>query len=106
MTMMVSTSDVPDRLNSHLMRLLGFGTWVSCTLIAAGIVLQALGFPAQAGARHLISAGIVLLIALPTLRVAVMGIWFLFHRDLEFTVIAALVLAIIAASTFFGAGAH
>jgi hypothetical protein len=39
------------------------------------------------------------------MRVATMGVWFLFHRDLDFALIAALVLVIIIASTLLGAGA-
>jgi uncharacterized membrane protein len=60
---------------------------------------------AQSGADHLVSLGIILLIALPTLRVTTIGVWFLFHRDLEFALIAALILAIIIASTLLGTGA-
>jgi Protein of unknown function (DUF1634) len=95
----------PDRLNSRLAWLLALGTWASCTLIACGMLLQALGVSAPPTAEHLVSAGIVLLIALPTIRVATMSVWFLFHRDLDFTLIAAVVLAIIIASTLSGAGA-
>jgi uncharacterized membrane protein len=69
------------------------------------MVLPALGVSARSGTDHLVSIGIVLLIALPTMRVATMGVWFLFHRDLDFALVAALVLAIIIASTLLGAGA-
>jgi len=102
--MTISTSGTPDRLNSRLAWLLGLGSWASCGLMATGMVLPAFGVSARSGA-DLVSTGIVLLIALPTMRVATMGVWFLFHRDLDFALIAALVLVIIIASTLLGAGA-
>jgi uncharacterized protein DUF1634 len=103
--MTMSTVDAPDGLNSRLARLLGLGSWASCALIAAGMVLRMSGVSARPAGDHLVSAGIVLLIALPTLRVALMAVWFLFRRDLDFALIAALVLVIILASTLLGAGA-
>jgi Protein of unknown function (DUF1634) len=100
-----STSGTPDRLNNLLIRLLGLGSWVSCGLIATGMMLQVPSVSARSGSDHLISTGIVLLIALPTMRVATMGMWFLVHGDLSFALIAALVLAIIIASALLGTGA-
>jgi uncharacterized membrane protein len=70
--------------------------------MAIGMMLQVSGVSARPGVDHLISTGIVLLIALPTMRVATMGMWFLVHRDLSFALIAALVLAIIIASALLG----
>lgn len=99
-----SAPDAPDRLNNRLARLLGFGTWTSCGLIAAGMVLPMLSASARTYAQHLVSTGIVLLIVLPTMRVVTMGAWFLFHRAFDFALIAALVLVIIIASTLLGAG--
>jgi uncharacterized membrane protein len=101
----ISTPDVPDRLNNRLAQLLGFGTWASCGFIAAGMVLPVFSASARLDAEHLVLTGIVLLIVLPTVRVATMGTWFLFHRDPDFALIAALVLFIIIASTLLGAGA-
>ena len=103
--MTISAPDASDRLNNRLAWLLGFGTWASCGFIAAGTVLPVLSASARPHAEHLVSAGIVLLIVLPTVRVATIGAWFLFHRDPNFTLIAALVLVIIIASTLLGAGA-
>ena len=99
------TPDIPDRLNNRLGQLLGLGTWVSCGFIAAGMVLPVLRASARSDAEHLVSTGIVLLIVLPTVRVATMVTWFLFHRDPGFALIAAVVLVIIIASTLLGAGA-
>jgi uncharacterized membrane protein len=50
----------------------------------------------------MVSIGIALLIALPTLRVAMMGVWFLLHRDFDFALMSSVVLAIIAISTLLG----
>ena len=103
--MTISAPDAPDRLNNRLAWLLGFGTWVSCGFIVAGMVLTVLSASARSPAQHLISTGIVLLIVLPTVRVATMGTWFLFHRDPCLALIAAVVLVIIIASTLLGASA-
>ena len=99
------TPDIPDRLNNRLGQLLGLGTWVSCGFIAAGMVLPVLRASARSDAEHLVSTGIVLLIVLPTVRVATMATWFLLHRHRDFALIAVLVLVIIIASTLLGAGA-
>jgi uncharacterized membrane protein len=95
-------SPAPDRLNNRLARLMSFGTWASSGLIAAGMVLPALSAGARSDAEHLVSAGILLLIVLPAVRVATMGTWFLLRRDSDFALIALLVLAVIIASTLLG----
>jgi hypothetical protein len=100
--MTTSAPGVADRLNSRLAWLLGVGTWASCGLITIGMVFSASGASPRLGAAHFISAGIVLLIALPALRVAMMGVWFLLSRDLDFALVAAFVLAIIIVSTLLG----
>jgi uncharacterized membrane protein len=101
----IFAEDVPDRLNSRLAQLLGLWTWASSGFIAAGMLLPVPRAGAQSSAENLVSTGIVLLIVLPVVRVAVMGMWFLSHRDLDFALIAALVLVIIIASTLLGAAA-
>jgi uncharacterized membrane protein len=101
--MTISAPGVADRLNRRLAWLLGTGTWVSCGLIMTGMVLSAFGAGPGLEGRF-VSAGIVLLIALPALRVAMMGVWFLLSRDLDFAFVAAFVLAIIIASALLGAG--
>jgi hypothetical protein len=101
--MTIPTSGSPDRLNSRLARLLAFGTWTSCGLIIAGMAAPALGLSLRLAGAYLVSTGIVLLIALPMVRVATMAVWFLLEGDRDFALIAALVLAIIAASTLLGA---
>jgi hypothetical protein len=101
--MTISTDSIPDRLNRRLAWLLGFGSWLSCTLIACGMLLSAVGVTTPRTDEKLVSAGIVLLIALPTMRVAMMSAWFLIHRNLDFALISAVVLGIIIASTLSGA---
>jgi hypothetical protein len=95
----------PDRLNSYLAWLLGLGSLVACIVIAAGLVSPFLGIGARSTAGNLVLIGVAVLIVLPTLRVATMGVWFLLHGDFDFALIAALVLAIIVVSTVLGAAA-
>lgn len=102
--MTMSTSGSPNWLNARLAWLLGKGTWASCGIIAIGMIVTAFGFSAQVGAS-IVSAGIVLMIALPTLCVAMMAAYFLSRRELDFAFIAALVVIIIVASTLLGVGA-
>jgi hypothetical protein len=101
----ISTADGTGRLNNRLAQLLGFGTWGSCGLIAWGMTWRLLNAGAPLRAEHLVSSGIVLLIVLPIVRVAMLVTWFLFRRDLDFALIAALVLVIMLASTLLGPGA-
>ena len=70
-----------------------------------GMALPALGASPQFVSADFVSTGIVLMIALPTVPAATMAVWFLFNDDRDFALIAAVVLAIIVASTLLGAGA-
>jgi uncharacterized membrane protein len=101
---MMFSSASSDRLNNRLARLLVLGTWTSCGLILIGMVLPALGASLRPGSAYFVSTGIVLLIALPPVRVATMAVWFLFNDARDFALIAALVLVIIVASTLLGVG--
>jgi uncharacterized membrane protein len=101
---MMFSSASSDRLNNRLARLLVLGTRISCGLILIGMVLPALGASLRPGSAYFVSTGIVGLIALPPVRVATMAVWFLFNDDRDFALIAALVLAIIVASTLLGVG--
>ncbi|HEY1927643.1 MAG TPA: DUF1634 domain-containing protein [Caulobacteraceae bacterium] len=103
--MTISAPAIVDRLNGRLAWLLGVGTWASCGLIVTGMILSVSGAGSRGAGAQFVSAGIVLLIALPALRVAMMGVWFLLSRDLDFALIAAFVLAIILVSALLGAGA-
>jgi uncharacterized membrane protein len=70
-----------------------------------GIAAPKLGASPRFVSADFVSAGIVLLIALPAVRVATMALWFLLNDDRDFALIALVVLAIIVASTLLGAGA-
>jgi uncharacterized membrane protein len=87
------------RLEQTLGALLHYGTLLASSLIALGLAL-ALGVGAT-GLR-LATAGLVLFILLPVVRVAAMLILFLRAREYKFGAIAALVMSIILLSFFLG----
>jgi uncharacterized membrane protein len=103
--MSLSVSEPSDELNGRLAKLLAYGTWLACGFIMIGMILSLFGWTAALGKPEFTSTGILLLIALPSVRVATMGLWFLFRRDFEFALIAMAVLAIIVIATFLGLGA-
>jgi hypothetical protein len=106
---MMDTKRKPARLDLALAWLLSSGTWIASALIAAGFVLPWLGqspvvpLPSRSGGLPLITAGLVVMILLPVLRVMTMLIAFLQKRDYRFAVIAALVLLIILFAFAMGA---
>jgi uncharacterized membrane protein len=79
--------------------LLHYGTLLASAVVASGLAL-ALGLGAP-GLR-VATAGLVLFILLPVVRVAVMLMFFLRAGDYKFGAIAALVLSIILFSFFLG----
>lgn len=87
------------RMERLLAMLLRYGALVACILIALGMMLA--GNSAAASDRFL-AVGIVLLIALPVLRVALTTAVFLFERDYTFAIISAAVLLIIAVGFALG----
>ena len=93
---------------SQLDRLLGNvlhrGTWLGSSIIALGLVLSMTwpGMSSTMICTRIVTAGIALLIALPILRVILMLIVFVRERELRFSVIALLVLAIILAGSVLG----
>ena len=101
----------PRRLEDLLAGLLRYGTLVASGWMAVGMVLSLslgaapshrLGLPDRC-----LAIGIVLLIALPVLRVALMTAVFLFEKDYVFAAISGAVLAIIALGFLLGtAGVH
>ena len=102
-------STVPARrsaLDELLAKVLLRGTWLGSCVIALGLALPLTG---GAGASFamictgITTAGIGLLIALPVLRVVLMLIVFVRERDLRFSAIAMLVLAIILLGSVLGA---
>ena len=93
----------PSRIESLLARLLNVGTWVASIVIAGGLALSLLNQPTPLPlATQLITAGIVLFILLPILRVILMFTIYLRDRDYQFAVVAAVVLLIIFAGCAIG----
>jgi len=92
-------------LDQLLARVLQRGTWLGSCVIASGLVLTLAGGSVVSsriqGAR-IINVGIAMLIALPVLRVLLMAIVFFRGRDFRLSVIATLVLAIIALGCIVG----
>lgn len=95
---MKSATALPHSLEIWLAHLLGYGTWIGCALIAAGLVISS----ASAAGLPFILAGVGFFIALPVTRVAAMLVYFLSIGDKRFGAVAALVLAIICAGIFIG----
>ena len=99
------------RMENLLAGLLRYGAIVASAWIAAGLMLSLFGGGVpmlHAGlADRCMAIGIVLLIALPAIRVALTTAVFLFERDYLFAAISGTVLAIIVLGFLLGgAGAH
>ena len=92
-------------LDQLLAKVLLRGTWLGSSIIALGLALPMTGWSGASSAMictEITTAGIALLIALPLLRVLLMLIVFIRERDLRFSVIAMLVLAIILLGAVLG----
>jgi uncharacterized membrane protein len=83
------------RLETILSGLLRYGALFACTVLLAGMVLNASSPALIQTGQACLTGGIIFLIALPVLRVAIMAAIFLFERDYRFAAIAAAVLTII-----------
>jgi hypothetical protein len=99
---MKSEAVLYERRDQVIAGLLWHGTWLACALIAAGLFLKVVGpLPASLALPFtgyaVMKAGVAVFIFLPVARVALMLAIFLRERDYVYTVIAALVLAMIAA---------
>jgi uncharacterized membrane protein len=97
-----------DRMESLLVGLLRYGAIVACIWLTIGMVLSTVGgaWPARRFcvliSERCLAIGIVLLIALPVLRVALtMGV-FVFEKDYVFAVISGVVLLIITVGFLVG----
>jgi uncharacterized membrane protein len=90
----------PPALEPVLGALLYYGTILASAVIASGLALS-LGFGAT-GLR-VATAGLVLFILLPVVRVAAMLIFFIRAGEYKFGAIAALVMSIILLSFYLGA---
>lgn len=96
------------RMEGILAALLRYGALVASACLAFGMILTA--FNDTFGLIHVpaavsngcLSAGIVLLISLPVLRVAIMTAVFLLEKDYRFAAISGAVLVIIAVGFLLG----
>lgn len=85
-----------------LARLLRIGTVIAAVLLATGIAAMLL---AGAGfAPQLITAGLVVLLSTPVMRVLVAGVVFLRERDWLFTLFCLIVLSSLVAGAMLGRG--
>jgi len=82
-------------LEKTLSALLYYGTWVASAVTAVGYFFRSY-------TNEIIIVGIALFILLPTLRVMLLLFIFVRRHEYNFGLVAALVLAIIIASTVIG----
>lgn len=88
-----------ERREQFIAALLWYGTWLASALIAAGLLLIAIEQPFlfRLSGTELARAGVIGFILLPIARLLLMLVIFLCERDHAYTMIVALVLAIIGA---------
>jgi uncharacterized membrane protein len=96
-----ATRELEPSLERLLASVLYYGTWLASAVIALGLLMALLG--GHPRAMRIDTAGILLLILLPVLRVALMLIVFVRERDYRFGAIAALVLTFIVLGFVLGA---
>ena len=89
------------RLELLLAGLLRYGTWLAAAVTALGLTVALAEGPPWAGA-HVVSAGVVLFISLPVLRVLVMLAVFVRDRDRRLAAITMIVLVMILAGFVMG----
>ena len=85
-------------LERLIAKVLDRGTWIASGIITLGLALEVAGWPGM----RVVIVGITIFIALPVLRVFIMLIIFVRERDYRFSIIAALVLMIIALGAALG----
>jgi uncharacterized membrane protein len=109
MSRAIATGAAKAALERHLAALLKYGTWLASLIIAAGLLLTQ-GAPylgthpaARAYGIQIVTAGIVVFILLPVLRLTLMLGVFLHQRDYRFTAVTTLVLLIVFAGCAIGA---
>jgi uncharacterized membrane protein len=85
-------------LERLIAKVLDRGTWIASGIITLGLALELAGWPGM----RIVIGGIAIFILLPVLRVMIMLIMFIRERDTRFSVVAALVLMIIALGAALG----
>jgi uncharacterized membrane protein len=90
------------RLETMLARLLRYGAIAASILLAVGMAMGMTGPHISRAANLFMTIGIVVLIALPVVRVGLATAVFLFERDYLFAFISGLVLFIITIGFLLG----
>lgn len=85
-----------------LARLLRVGSLIAALLLGMGIAAMALGQTVLA--PKLITAGLLVLLGTPVLRVVVAGMIFFKQKDWHFATFSLVVLCAMAAGIYFGSG--
>lgn len=85
-----------------LARLLRVGSLIAAALLAVGIAMMVLG--RTEFAPKLITAGLLVLLCTPVLRVLVAAFIFVKEKDWHFALFSFVVLCAMAAGVFFGSG--
>ncbi|QWV96474.1 DUF1634 domain-containing protein [Geomonas nitrogeniifigens] len=85
-----------------LARLLRLGSLAAAALLAVGIAVMVLGQTELA--PKLITAGLLVLLGTPVLRVVAAAIIFVKERDWHFALFSLVVLCAVAAGIYFGKG--
>ena len=88
------------RLEESLAAFLRYGSWWASAAIGLGYALALIG--SHPPDMRIVSAGIVLFILLPILRVLLMLVVFIRERDFRFAFISSTVLAIVLLGIFLG----
>lgn len=91
-----------EAIEAVLARLLRLGSLVAAALLAVGIALMLFGMTVLA--PKLITAGLIVLLGTPVLRVVAAGIIFVKQRDWYFAAFSLVVLCAMAAGIYLGRG--
>lgn len=98
----LQTPSPHEPIELTLARLLRIGSFIAAVLIAVGIFFMLLG--RELIASRLITAGLIVLLATPIMRVATAGLIFVREKDWRFACFCLVVICALAAGIFFGHG--
>jgi uncharacterized membrane protein len=103
----VVVAQTPEKKNGEseeielvLARLLRIGSVIAAALLAAGLAAMAAGFTDFA--PRLITAGLLVLLATPVMRVVAAALIFVREKEWHFALFSAVVLCAIAAGIYLG----
>ena len=98
----LQTPSPHEPIELTLARLLRIGSMLAAVLIAGGIAAMLLG--SDTIASRLITAGLIVLLATPIMRVATAGLIFVREKDWRFACFCLVVICALAAGIFLGHG--